>query len=286
MPGHQLPVNPRHNILVLIEEGNIAAGHTGSRHRNPAHQDPVANQHNTRAPQPLSTRGGPTDRTAPPSGSRLLYAAKRRRCADRRMEKSGKPLTTMPSRNRMARTPKDVPGQFCARVAAVCNRASVENTIDTPTTKRNVGKTRSVAVNPFHEAWRICFHAPAPPVLFTMLMKAMVTPRSTSSESSRFEAEPLPLRADSRPGLVAGFIVVAIFAMHTYPTRTEAFSPSPSLMSAVHEPQPTVLGRPLEPQLLSWERPTLVHSAFRDFPQSFCHPPEASSARFPALYPA
>jgi hypothetical protein len=57
--------------------------------------------------------------------------------------------------------------------------------MDMPTTNTNVGNTRSVGVKPFHCAWFIKPHEPGPPLLFTMIMNAMVMPRSTSSESSR-----------------------------------------------------------------------------------------------------
>src|ERR1700723_2192137 len=43
-----------------------------------------------------------------------------------------------------------------ARVTPRARRDSVEKTIDAPTRKRKVGKTRSVGVNPFHSA---CFEA-------------------------------------------------------------------------------------------------------------------------------
>src|ERR1700722_2210548 len=75
----------------------------------------------------------------------------------------------------------------------------MEKTMDAPTTKRNVGKTRSVAVKPFHSAWRISVHAPSPPGLFTMIMKAMVRPRSTSTDNRRRGAETIvgPVMAPS-----------------------------------------------------------------------------------------
>src|ERR1019366_5134264 len=44
----------------------------------------------------------------------------------------------------------------------------------------------SVAVRPFHWAWFMKPHEPEPPLLFTIIMKAMVTPRSTSSDSRRW----------------------------------------------------------------------------------------------------
>ena len=44
MARHQLPVNPGHDVLVFVEEGNVAAGQARSRHRNPLHQNPVAHQ--------------------------------------------------------------------------------------------------------------------------------------------------------------------------------------------------------------------------------------------------
>ena len=118
MARHQLPVNPRHNVLVLVEERNVAARHARSRHRNPAHQHPVANQHTQPAPQPLSTRADPTDRTAPRSGSRWRCAAARRRSACARDGNSGKLLTTMPNSKQNARAPHRVPRQLGARVAA------------------------------------------------------------------------------------------------------------------------------------------------------------------------
>src|SRR5271170_2472158 len=67
-----------------------------------------------------------------------------------------------------------------------------------PTTNRKVGNTRSVGVRPFHSAWFMKCHEPEPPLLFTMIMKQMVMPRSTSSESRR------PLDARACEGLVIG----------------------------------------------------------------------------------
>src|SRR5665213_266736 len=72
-----------------------------------------------------------------------------------------------------------------ALVAPLARRASYANTMDAPTTNRKVGNTRSVAVNPFHSAWCIWAQAERPPLLFTMIMNAMVTPRRMSSDSIR-----------------------------------------------------------------------------------------------------
>src|SRR5271165_3475256 len=52
-------------------------------------------------------------------------------------------------------------------------------------TKRNVGKTRSVGVRPFHSACFMNHQAWLLPLLLTMIMKAMVMPRRASSESRR-----------------------------------------------------------------------------------------------------
>jgi len=48
------------------------------------------------------------------------------------------------------------------------------------------GKTRSVGVRPFHWAWFMKRQEPGRRCLLTMIMKAMVMPRSTSSESRRW----------------------------------------------------------------------------------------------------
>src|ERR1035441_8112806 len=98
--------------------------------------------------------------------------------------KNGNPFTTIPSRNRIPAR-RTVCQANSARVAPRASRASNANTIDAPTTNTKVGNTRSVGVSPFHAAWFIKPHEPGPPLLFTMIMKAMVMPRSTSSESSR-----------------------------------------------------------------------------------------------------
>ena len=98
--------------------------------------------------------------------------------------KNGKLFTTIPSRNRIAAR-FTVCHASSARVAPRASLASTANTIEAPTTNTNVGNTRSVAVSPFHGAWFINPHEPAPPLLFTMIMKAIVMPRSTSSEISR-----------------------------------------------------------------------------------------------------
>lgn len=42
-----------------------------------------------------------------------------------------------------------------------------------------------MGVRPFHSAWFMKRHEPGPPLLFTMIMKVMVIPRTTSSESKR-----------------------------------------------------------------------------------------------------
>src|SRR5580692_12913628 len=73
----------------------------------------------------------------------------------------------------------------CAREAPRARRAAVAKTTEIPTTKTKVGQTRSVGVRPFHMAWFMKRHEPGPPLLFTMIMKAIVTPRATSSESRR-----------------------------------------------------------------------------------------------------
>jgi hypothetical protein len=49
-----------------------------------------------------------------------------------------------------------------------------------PITKTKVGKTRSVAVRPFHSAWFMKPHEPSPKLLLTMIMNAIVIPRATS----------------------------------------------------------------------------------------------------------
>ena len=41
-------------------------------------------------------------------------------------------------------------------------------------------KARSVAVRPFHSAWFMKRHDPPPPLLLTMIMNAIVIPRTTS----------------------------------------------------------------------------------------------------------
>ena len=72
----------------------------------------------------------------------------------------------------------------CARVAPRASRLSIANTTDTPITKTKVGNTRSVAVRPFQAAWFMKPHEPLPPLLLTMIMKAIVIPRATSRDSS------------------------------------------------------------------------------------------------------
>lgn len=52
-------------------------------------------------------------------------------------------------------------------------------------TNTKVGKTRSVAVRPFHTACFMNAQAPSPPLLLTMIMKAIVIPRTMSIDSSR-----------------------------------------------------------------------------------------------------
>ena len=55
-----------------------------------------------------------------------------------------------------------------------------------PIAKRNDGNTRSVGVNPCHEAWRSGPQATLPlPGVFTMIMSAIVMPRKMSSARMR-----------------------------------------------------------------------------------------------------
>jgi hypothetical protein len=56
-----------------------------------------------------------------------------------------------------------------------------------PTTKRKVGKTRSVRVKPFHSAWSNGEKVVDPlPGLFTTIIKAISRPRKTSRDRYRF----------------------------------------------------------------------------------------------------
>ncbi len=69
--------------------------------------------------------------------------------------KRGKLLTSRPRRKRMTARRK-VWRRRDFRVAPLARRASVEKTVEMPTTKRKVGKTRSVGVKPFQA---VCFMA-------------------------------------------------------------------------------------------------------------------------------
>src|SRR5208337_2493492 len=115
-----------------------------------------------------------------------------------------------------------------ARVAPRASRASTESTMETPTTNIKVGKTRSVGVSPFQAAWFMRPQEPEPPLLFTMIMKAMVMPRSTSSESRRWTGE------GARDGLVMAFsdgvlegcqLLYAKEARFAKPVASVAFGP-------------------------------------------------------------
>src|SRR5262245_21750123 len=64
-----------------------------------------------------------------------------------------------------------------------------------PTTKRKVGNTRSVGVNPNHFAWSSGQNVGEPPGSFTMIMKQIVMPLNTSRASKRVES--LSIREDS-----------------------------------------------------------------------------------------
>src|SRR5665213_2225119 len=60
--------------------------------------------------------------------------------------------------------------------------------MEIPTRKTKVGKMRSVAVHPFQTACRNCEYAcSSSPLLFTRIMKAIVMPRITSSETRRVD---------------------------------------------------------------------------------------------------
>ena len=56
-----------------------------------------------------------------------------------------------------------------------------------PTTKRNVGNTRSVGVKPNHLAWSSGQNVGSPPGSLTIIMKHTVMPRNTSRASKRVE---------------------------------------------------------------------------------------------------
>src|SRR5579862_3877057 len=97
--------------------------------------------------------------------------------------KVGKPLTNSP--NRKSSTKRRTMCGICEPgVAPRLRRDSSDSTVVTPTTNRNVGKTRSVGVQPFQSEW-LKGHQACPPLLFTRIMKAIVIPRSTSRETRR-----------------------------------------------------------------------------------------------------
>ena len=72
----------------------------------------------------------------------------------------------------------------CRRVAPRASLDSMANTTDMPITNTKVGNTRSVGVRPFQAACFIKSHEPLPPLLLTMIMNAIVIPRTTSRDSS------------------------------------------------------------------------------------------------------
>src|SRR5579859_1294561 len=93
--------------------------------------------------------------------------------------------------------------------------------MEAPTTKRKVGKTRSVGVMPFQSACFMNHHAVCSlPLLFTMIMKAMVRPRAASREMRRPGFAPeagATVEADIGPetglgsAVFAGVVVVIYF---------------------------------------------------------------------------
>src|ERR1700690_3712937 len=60
-----------------------------------------------------------------------------------------------------------------------------DSVMDTPTIQRNVGKTVSVMVHPFHGEWLSGAYDFGPPGLFTMIIRAMVAPRRASRATRR-----------------------------------------------------------------------------------------------------
>ena len=68
-------------------------------------------------------------------------------------ESKGKLFTTRPSRYKMTDRRRTWTKSDCL-VAPCASRDAVEKTVEMPTRKRKVGKTRSVGVKPFHAA---CF---------------------------------------------------------------------------------------------------------------------------------
>jgi hypothetical protein len=97
--------------------------------------------------------------------------------------------------------------------------ASIANTAEMPITKTNVGKTRSVAVRPFHSAWFMKPHDPSPPLLLTMIMKAIVIPRATSSDRS--------LGASPGRGAVLADAVCVTAALAAYGMADRRHTPNP-----------------------------------------------------------
>ena len=78
----------------------------------------------------------------------------------------------------------------------------------TPTRNKNVGNTRSVGVHPFHSACSSAGNDIFATPLLTRIMNAMVIPRSTSTETSRFEG--------TRIARDAAVVVVTIFTGSTF----------------------------------------------------------------------
>src|SRR6201996_2982437 len=113
-------------------------------------------------------------------------------------------------------------------------RALIENTMDAPTRNRNVGKTRSVRVQPFHSAWsnwlNTCDQSPGS---LTRIISAIVSPRSTSTDSTRCGfTTTRSAAACSGKTLVA---IIAIIHDCTWPRQPFRGASSPSTVSIAAE---------------------------------------------------
>src|ERR1039458_7034972 len=112
--GHEKPVEPGRQVQILIHEGNIAPRHAGSRHRNPAQQNPVAHQRRRQrrhlGPHPLVPQIKQTHRQVAdrnplqdPINPQVVELEER------------KPVHHNPQQKQDSRPPRRVPGQLRPR---------------------------------------------------------------------------------------------------------------------------------------------------------------------------
>src|ERR1035441_5871824 len=90
-----------------------------------------------------------------------------------------------------------------------------DSVMEAPTIQRNVGKTVSVRVHPFHDEWLSGPYDFGPPGLFTMIIRAMVAPRRASRATRRVAGWGAETGGSEDSGLVVGGKLLVPMPRHT-----------------------------------------------------------------------